>query len=169
MAETLHTPSLKDYQQGVKVILVHFQRDNPLAKQTNFIEYAAGLRNKLPAGIHEALMVGEQGWVLEGLSSNFFAVKNGCLYTAGSGVLQGITQRVVMEIANARGIELRTQGVLVEALPDIDEAFITSASRGILPVCQIGDWQIGDGMPGVITKQLMSDYDHWIDSHIEPI
>jgi len=169
IAEALHTPSPIDYQQGVRVMIVHLQRQNPLAKQTSFIEQAADLRQKLPVGVHEALMVGEQGEILEGLSSNFFAVKNSCLYTAGAGVLQGVTQRVVMEIAQSKGVPLKTESVRVETLSDIDEAFITSASRGILPVRQVDDCWVGKEVPGPITKQLMAAYDAWIDHHVEPI
>ena len=49
-------------------------------------------------------------------------------------------------------------GVNVSALPTIDECFITSVSREILPVVQIDEQVIGSGHPGPRTRALMAEF-----------
>ena len=71
---------------------------------------------------------------LEGLSSNFFAILGGVLWTAEQGVLSGITRAVVIECANQVGLPLRLEPPPREDLTSFDEVFITSSSRGVLPV-----------------------------------
>jgi branched-subunit amino acid aminotransferase/4-amino-4-deoxychorismate lyase len=43
-------------------------------------------------------------------------------------------------------------------LNTIEEAFITSTSRAVLPVVQIGDVIIGEGKPGQITTFLGKNF-----------
>ena len=50
------------------------RRDNPHAKDTRFIATAQHAYGRLPAGVEEGLIVAADGAILEGLSSNFFAV-----------------------------------------------------------------------------------------------
>jgi branched-chain amino acid aminotransferase len=49
------------------------------------------------------------------------------------------------------------------------EAFITSSSRGIVPVIQIDDVTIGQGIPGPITKKLSAIYDVYVTKKAEKI
>ncbi len=168
MMEMLHTPTMSDYENGVYVDLVNLRRNNPLAKRTQFIEQANNLRDKFPPNLNEMLMV-DGGCILEGLSSNFFAVQDNKLYTAGNDVLPGLTQRAVLEVARLRGIFVEMQAINIGQLSLIQEAFITSASRGVLPVYKIGSMIVGAGVPGPVTLLLMRSYEEWIEQHIEPI
>jgi branched-subunit amino acid aminotransferase/4-amino-4-deoxychorismate lyase len=51
----------------------------------------------------------------------------------------------------------------------LQEAFITSASRGIVPVVEIDLFKLGDGTPGPLTRQLRAAYEEWIVAHLEEI
>ena len=44
----------------------------------------------------------EEGLVLEGTQTNFFAVEDNTLYTAKEGVLMGTVRGVVLEVINER-------------------------------------------------------------------
>lgn len=57
----------------------------------------------LPACV-QVLLVGEGGALLEGLSSNFFAVARGAVHTAGEGILAGTVREVVLAVARREGI-----------------------------------------------------------------
>lgn len=100
-------------------------------------------------------MVDPQGRFKEGLSSNFFVVLRGEVWTAEQGVLLGITRALVIECANQLDLPLRQKPPRLEDLPIIEEAFITSSSRGVLPVRQINQTTIGALCPGPITGKLM--------------
>jgi len=156
--EPLSTPAPDDYKDGVRAVTLSMHRDNPKAKLTSFIDRAAKVRNDLPRGINEVLMVGEKGEVLEGLSSNFFGIRSGVIYTAEEGVLSGITRSMVLEVVGELGLELRLEPVAASDLGSIDEAFITSASRAVLPVTEIDGKQVGSGAPGNITVHLLDAY-----------
>jgi branched-chain amino acid aminotransferase len=155
----LVTPSAADYANGVVVISCDIgKRENPKAKLSNFISRAETIRNTLPKGVHEALIVNGGGQILEGLSSNFFAVRNGKLQFADDGALSGLTMKMVLEEADRLGIPHHGEGVCISEVEQIDEAFITSASRSILPVTEIDHKPVGDGKVGEVTKRLMEAF-----------
>jgi len=153
--EPLTLPSEEDYRRGVRVSTCPYRRDNPRAKRTAFIRVGEKFRRELPPGTNECLMVDEDGRILEGLSSNFFAWFNGELWTAEQGVLAGLIRARVLEAAQALGLPLRLEGLPLSALPEVEEAFITSSSRLILPVRQVDNTVIGRGAPGPVTQRLM--------------
>jgi branched-chain amino acid aminotransferase len=167
--EQLHTPSESAYRDGVKVLTRSLHRENAKAKLTGFIDIAASYRASMPADINEILMIGEHDQILEGLSSNFFGIIGGKIYTADEGVLNGITRSSVLEIAASQGLPLGFEGISVHQLPELDECFITSASRAILPVVQIDQVIIHDGKPGPLTRRLLIAFNQWIASVVQEI
>ena len=156
------------YENGVSCVTVPVRRDNPRAKDTRFLETARASYGALPPGRHEGLLVGEDGALLEGLSSNFFAVCAGILHTEDERALAGITRTLVLEAA--RGVlPLATTALRVEHLPEATEAFITSASRGVLPVVRVDEVRIGNGRPGPITAELRRKYEAIVERETEPL
>lgn len=167
MAEWLVTPTAEEYRLGVKLITCSMTRNNPKAKLTQFITRADRVRQSMPEDTHEAVMVNDRGQILEGLSSNFFAITKEVLLTDEEKVLSGITRELVIECANQAGYEIRYDPVLVSDLARIDEAFITSASRGVLPVRMVDNQTIGEGVPGKITRNLSMLYQAYILENLE--
>ena len=153
--EPLALPTGEDYRRGVRVATCPYRRENPRAKRTAFIRVGEEFRRELPPGTNECLLVGEDGRILEGLSSNFFAWLRGELWTAEQGVLAGLIRARVLEAARALGLPVRLEGLPQTALPELQEAFITSSSRLILPVRQVDEVVVGGGAPGAVTQRLM--------------
>jgi branched-chain amino acid aminotransferase len=169
LIEALHLPSQQDYIQGVKVVTRRMQRQNAKAKITEFIQTADSVRQMIPAEINEVVMIGEDGLVLEGLSSNFFGVVGGKVWTEEKGVLSGITRSFVLEGIREWGIPVELQGIPVKELGGLDEAFLTSASRAVLPVTMIDGKPVGSGRPGPITLRLMESYREKVEKEVELI
>jgi branched-chain amino acid aminotransferase len=147
MVELLKTPPTDAYDSGVQVITCRLQRDNPKAKLTASIPVADKIRGQLPTGVEEALMVDEAGRILEGLTSNFFAVKDNEIWTNEESVLSGITRLLVLDEAVRIELPVNFRSITITEIPNLEEAFITSSSRGILPVKQIDRILIGSGLP----------------------
>lgn len=166
--EPLSVPPPEAYMSGVKVLLKEMHRNNPKAKLSQFIRTAGIVRHTLAKDINEVLMV-KNGIVLEGLSSNFFGICSGEIWTANEGVLSGITRKGILEICAKKGIVVHFQGLPLTEISNLEEAFISSASRAVLPVVEIDGKPVGGGMPGSITKALLAAYQEYVLSQAEEI
>jgi branched-chain amino acid aminotransferase len=169
VVESLQTPSPREYAWGVKALTRKMERRIPRAKLTGFISRARQVRADLPADVNEVILVDAQGYLREGLSSNFFAVIDGEIFTASEGVLAGITRSLVLDVIARMELPVCWQAIHLTHLPDLDEAFITSSSRAVLAIVQIDGMIVGSGKPGEITQALMGGYQALIAQMIEPI
>ncbi len=105
--ELLEVPPQEAYREGVAIVTCTLERLQPEAKLTRFIARSQHIRQSLPPGVNEAVMVSAQGFLLEGLTSNFFAVSHDEIRTAGEGVLAGITRGLVLDSARRLGLSVR--------------------------------------------------------------
>lgn len=140
-------------QTGVACMTMPIERDRPEAKDTRFLAAAHTAYSTMPAMIHEGLLTSSDGAILEGLSSNFFGILGGRLHTEDTRVLAGVTRSMVLEVA--KEVLPRGEGPIRRAsVPELEEAFITSVSREVLPVVKIDATTIGSGKPGPRTVEI---------------
>ncbi|GAP63237.1 branched-chain amino acid aminotransferase [Ardenticatena maritima] len=167
--EPLHPLPREVYEQGVATITHHLVRHAPNTKTTDFLAQQELLRRTMPPGVFEVLLTDAEGCILEGSSSNFFAVADGLLITApDETVLKGITRSRVLALAQEEGVPVHFAPVC-PPFERLDEAFITSSSRGVVPVVRIDDTIIGGGVPGRLTHRLHTAYNAYIARWCEPI
>jgi branched-chain amino acid aminotransferase len=162
-------PPLSDYIKGIRVTTCYYARQNPKGKFTRFIIDAHQLRQSKHPDAGEMIMVAPSGQILEGLTSNFFGIQAGIIHTSGAGILSGITRTLVLEEAERSGMVVDYGGVMDNEIARLDEAFITSSSRGILPVTMIDDQVIGSGKPGEYSVQLARMYKMRVELELEDI
>lgn len=113
------------------------------------------------AGAAEAWFVDAEGRVTEGSSSNAWIVDaDGRLITrsADSGILRGITRAVVREVAASEGLELVERAFTVAEARRAREAFVTSATKLVMPVVRIDDQPVANGRPGAMATRLRALY-----------
>jgi branched-chain amino acid aminotransferase len=167
--EPFSPPPAQVYTDGVRVVSApDSARHNPAAKTTEWMTARQALAQAMPAGVYDTLLTDADGHLLEGLAANFYAIKDGVLWTAQDGVLPGISRMIVLEVAPSV-LPVKLEAVTVTDVPALQEAFITSASRGIVPVVEIDGQRLGDGRPGPLTGQLRSAYQAWVSTHLEEI
>ena len=108
------------------------------------------------AGASESIFV-RDGVITEGTHTTVFAVIDGVLRThpANHLGLPGVTREVVIELARAKGIEVREQGVAVAELPNASELFLTGTTTDVTPVVRVDGEKIGNGLPGPIARGLL--------------
>jgi branched-chain amino acid aminotransferase len=152
----------------VRLDISKTSREKPSLKQTAFITESAFERKQVGGEIFEILLT-HKGRILEGMTSNFFYIRDGLLCTAGRGVLIGVTRQTVLALAKQEGTGVCIKALPLTDLPVIEEAFITSSSRGVVPVVQIGDQKIGNGQVGDMTRKLMDLYETEVLSLAEEI
>jgi branched-subunit amino acid aminotransferase/4-amino-4-deoxychorismate lyase len=147
------------YEEGVTVgFAPELWRENPLAKTADFVQkrsaYAGGTQE-----CFDYLLVDKNGCILEGTSSNFFGIRDGVVYTAGKGVLEGITRKLILdELLPQLNIPLCLEAVCVADIPDLDEAALSGSSRAFLPVVKIGEQVVDNGRPGPISQRILAAY-----------
>ena len=105
------------------------------------------------------------GAVTEGPGYNVFAYVDGRWLTPGSGTLQGITRRSMIELARQACQPVQEGRLSAEDLYRAAEVLVTSTAGGIMPVTVIDGQPVGTGTPGPLTLQLRDRY--WA-SHEDP-
>jgi branched-chain amino acid aminotransferase len=139
---------------GVNTVTWKAVRKNPKAKKTTFLYEAEKIRFEIPIIVNEVLLVNRKEQILEGLSSNFFAIHKGEIWTEGRQVLSGRTRAIILDVAATAGIRIHLAPIYISEIPNLEEAFLTSASRSVLPIQKINDCLVGTGKAGDVTNKL---------------
>lgn len=155
-------------KEGAHVITVPLVRHNPIVKTTEWMSVRRPAYESLPSGVYEGILVSGDGLLLEGMSSNFYAVIDGVLRTAAEGVLEGITRRAIFALASGV-LPLNLTPVDRDDLPHAQEAMLTSSGRGVVPITIIDGQPVGNGLVGPLVSEIRRLYDAWTETHIEPI
>jgi branched-chain amino acid aminotransferase len=105
-------------------------------------------------------MLNREGFVVEATADNVFLVKNGVLFTPPTwlGALRGITRDAVIDLARARGIEVREEPFALFEVYDADEMFLTGTAAEVISVVKVDGRLIGNGKPGELTGRLLADF-----------
>ncbi len=154
--------------RGVPVGSHMITRPNPKAKTNLWENLRADAREDFPAEMFEIVIRTEQGNLLEGFGSNFFAVKNGVLRTSSERILHGIARKIVLIVIEGL-LSIDARAVNIDEIDQMDESFLSSSSRGVVPIIKMDGITIGDGRPGPLTMEIIQRYDAWVASHLEPI
>jgi branched-chain amino acid aminotransferase len=117
--------------------------------------YLAGV-DALKEGYEEAILLDALGHLAEGTGENIFLVRNRTLYTPGteSDILMGITRDSVIRIARDLDYEVIEKALSVNELYSADEAFFSGTFAEIVPIRSVGQYMIGDGKVGLVTRQI---------------
>lgn len=134
---------------------------DPTAKNYHWNDLTMGLFEALDAGADTVLLTDGAGHVVEGPGFNVFAVRAGALVTPAAGMLEGITRRTVLEMAQQAGIPVQLRALPVAELRGADEVFLSTSGGGVLPVTRIDGQPVGSGAPGPVTRQLEQTYWAW--------
>ncbi|KAK8798103.1 hypothetical protein WA171_005628 [Blastocystis sp. BT1] len=126
-------PMTKCHQPPIICDLYHVVRSNAVVKDSLWVKQREVYYQKSGKSVEEILL-SENGLVFEGGQSNFFAVKNGTVYTKGEGILQGTVRNLVLTICEKLGIPLCLEAPRVDEIPLWDACFITSTSRFVMNI-----------------------------------
>ncbi|MGQ9532670.1 MAG: branched-chain-amino-acid transaminase [Desulfotomaculales bacterium] len=153
------------YERGLEVITVATRRNvaeaiNPRIKSLNYLNNILAKIEANLAGVPEAIMLNNEGYVAEATGDNVFIVKNGSLVTPPpyAGLLEGITRNAVIGLARARAIPVYETLFTRHDLYVADECFLTGTAAEVIPVVRIDGRTIGDGKPGKVTSLLIRDF-----------
>ena len=111
-------------------------------------------------GYVEGIALDANGYVSEGSGENLFMVSRGEVVTPplASSILEGVTRRCVVTLAEEAGHTVRETFIPREALYMADEVFFTGTAAEITPVRSIDGISIGSGQRGPVTEQLQKTF-----------
>jgi branched-chain amino acid aminotransferase len=144
---------------------------SPQVKSLNYLNNIMAKIEATQAGADEGLMLNDVGLVAEGTTDNIFAVRDGMISTPPltAGALDGITRRVVFEIADELGIPIREKDLSRHDIFTADECFLTGTAAEVIAAVKLDQRLIGDGQPGPITQRIIKRFRELIGSTGTPI
>lgn len=153
------------YEKGLRLVTVPTRRNlveavNPMIKSLNYLNNIMAKIEANLAGVPEAIMLNQEGYVAECTGDNIFIIRGKTLITPASsyGALKGITRSVTMELAAGLGLEVREELLTRYDLYVADESFLTGTAAEVIPVVEIDGRKIGAGAPGPYTRRLVERY-----------
>ncbi|GGW88912.1 aminotransferase class IV [Alteromonas halophila] len=122
----------------------------------NIMHYQQGHQR----GLQETLLYNRDGEITEASSSNVFVVKNKQIMTPplDHQLLSGITRMLLIESLASQGVEVLQQPISREALLAADEVWLTSSSKEVAPVTEVGGKTIGKGDVGACWQMAIQAY-----------
>ena len=165
IASTISLYPQEHYEKGLSVITSATRRPAPGAlmpqvKSLNYLNNVMAKVEAIQAGALEAVMLNEQGYVAECTGDNLFILRDGVLHTpqVSDGALDGITRRVILELADQLGIPKVERSLTRYDLFVADEFFLTGTAAEVIPVVSLDRRVIGDGTPGPLTKRFIAAF-----------
>ena len=129
-----------DYTNNNKGLIVDLYDEIPKPvnklsnlKTSNSLIYVLAGVFKTQNSLDEALIINQNGFLCESMSSNVFVVFNNEIYTPAltEGCIAGVMRQVVMKIAKENNLVITEAQINPAILEQADEVFLTNASKGI--------------------------------------
>ena len=153
------------YETGIEIVSVASRRSrsdvlSPKVKSLNYMNNILVKIEASLAGVSEALMLNDQGYVAEGSADNIFIVRKNKLLTPPGyvGALEGITRNAIMEVAAEKGYEVQEGVFTRHDVYVADEVFLTGTAAEVIAVVKVDGRVIGEGAPGPVTKDLLGSF-----------
>ncbi len=165
IAEQLSLFPQEYYKKGIPVVTVATRRNRPdvLSPQVKSLNYLNNILVRIEAklaGVQEALMLNDQGYVAEGSGDNVFIVKGNKLITppSSAGALEGITRNAILEIGEKLGYDVREELFTRHDVYVADEVFLTGTAAEVIAVTTVDGRTIGLGQTGPHTNRLLEEF-----------
>lgn len=152
-------------ESGFKVIThndIRWQRCD--IKSVNLLASTLVNQKAKDSDFDDAIFI-RDGIITEATFANVFIVtKDNILVTknADNFILNGITRRRMIKIAQNQGIKLEERPFNLQELLSAKEVFLTSSSLILRPVVRVDNSNIGNGKVGAISKMLLDCYNSFI-------
>ncbi len=135
---------------------------NPQAKASGtYLNSILAKIEATKAGYEEAILLDPAGFVCEGSGENLFMVAEGQVVTPSlaSGALDGISRRSLIQIATDLDYEVIERSIARAELYLADEVFVTGTAAELVPLREVDDHVIGEGVRGPVTTVLQGVFD----------
>lgn len=164
------TADLKDWGKGARLGVVHNARlaasEFAGAKILSWSENLTWYERAREQGFDEVILLNERGELAECTSANIFAIEGTHIWTPplSDGCLPGVTRAVLLEQIHVPGIAIAERTLLLQHLEAMDQVFITSTTRELLPVVSI-EGRLLKAPQGEVLANLQSAFAEFVRSY----
>lgn len=148
------------FEKGVKVVTIQAKRAVPKAKTINYLEAVMSSVEAKRRGAIETIYVDRDDNVLEATTSNIFAFYGNNLITPKEGILEGITRKLVIRLAQ-KDFKVLEQGIKFDKFLKADELFLTASNKEVMPVIKVNNYTIAEGKVGKNTQRIIELFSNY--------
>ncbi len=118
----------------------------------------------LSRGYDECVLL-RNGYATECSASNLFMVQGEVLVTPpkSNQLLPGITRDLIVEVALAHGVDVQERDIAEVELANADELWFSSSTKAIVPIVQLNDKPVGQGVAGSMWRRVRAYYCDYIE------
>ena len=156
-------PDKSLYRDGASFITCEYERAFPHAKTLNMLQSYLAYRDAKASGAYDALLLDNNGCIVEGTRTNFFCIMERTIITPPEDkILLGVTRKALLQVAQESDFTVHEQSITWGDICGYDGAFVTSTSSKIVPVRAIDDAQLPE-IPQNL-RELMQLFDTFLDT-----
>lgn len=156
-------PDRKLYREGADFITYDYKRPFPHAKTLNMLQSYLAYRRARAEGAYDALLLDDNGCIVEGTRTNFFGlVERTLISPPESEILLGVTRKALLRVANRNHFAFHEQPITWGDIQNFDAAFVTSTSSKIIPVRSVDKGLMPEFPPAL--RELMQRFDEFFDT-----
>lgn len=164
------TTDVKDWGSAARLTVVRNARfaASPFAG-TKILSWSFNLtwlEEAQSRGWDEVVLLNERGEVAECTSANVFISQGDSIWTPplDSGCLPGVTREILLHELAIPGVSIREKPLKLSDLEAADEVFITSTTRGLLPVSEIEGLTVR--RRGDVRKAAQAAFEEYIKTYV---
>lgn len=178
IVSTINLYPAEAYERGIQLGLTKKIRRpdkstvDPTVKSLNYLNNVLALiEGTQGTNLMESLMLNRAGFVAEATVDNIFVINRGegwekdpsrvVIHTPSDEYcLNGITRATLKGLAEQKGYQVVVDPYLmpIEMVGPDREVFMTGTGAGVMPITHVHGVQVGDGVPGPVTRDLVATY-----------
>jgi branched-chain amino acid aminotransferase len=151
-------------KSGLRLVTSSWRRPtadvlDPKVHHNNLINSILAKIQANVAGVDDALMLDQQGFVAETNATHVFILQGDVIRTSRTVACpEGITRSVVLEICEQKDIRCEVADLSLTDVYRADEMFCTGTMGELAPIVEVDGRTIGLGLPGTMTMRLSNLY-----------
>ncbi len=162
-------------KSGLRLITSAYRRPgpdvlDPKIHSNNLLNSILAKIQANAAGVDDALMLDQRGFLAETNATHVFVVTDGKVETSTcTACPEGITRKMVLRICRDNGIEQAERDISLAEIYRADEIFCTGTMGELAPVLEIDGHPIGAGQPGDVYQRLCQLFRQLVAAEATPV
>lgn len=152
-------PDKKLYRDGADFVTYNYERAFPHAKTLNMLQSYLAYKKAKKSGSYDALLINNEGFIIEGTRTNFFCIKEKTIFTPfEKDILFGVMRKAVLKVASENSYQVVESNIKLSDIKSYGGAFVTSTSSKIMPIKSIDgtNLNISDSLKELM--KLLNDF-----------